>query len=76
MGCMRRLGQSCVCEQPGTPPPPQDGSALVHVQGHLAVSGAAAGPGNPPVPFTEVFVLSRSGPGDYYVASQVFRMLQ
>lgn len=35
-----------------------------------------SGPGNKPVPFTEVFILSQIQPGEYYVASQVFRMLQ
>jgi hypothetical protein len=53
-----------------------DGSALVHVQGHLKLMGMSNGPGNKPVPFTEVFILSQIQPGEYYVASQVFRMLQ
>jgi len=52
-----------------------DGSALVHVQGSLKLTGVS-GPGNQPVPFTEAFILSQMSPGEYYVASQVYRLVQ
>ncbi|GAX73570.1 hypothetical protein CEUSTIGMA_g1021.t1 [Chlamydomonas eustigma] len=51
-----------------------DGSALVHVQGHLKLG--MSGPGNKPTPFTEIFVLSQISPGEYYVASQMFRLFK
>ncbi len=52
-----------------------DGSALVHVQGQLAVGGVA-GPGAASGSFTEVFILSQISPGEYYVASQIYRMIK
>jgi len=52
-----------------------DGSALVHVQGSLQLPGLA-GPGMAPMAFTESFILSQIQPGEYYVANQVFRLLQ
>ncbi len=59
-------------------PPPfqplQDGSALVHVQGLLKLTGVT-GAGNKPMPYTECFILSQMSPGEYYVASQIYRML-
>lgn len=51
-----------------------DGSALVHVTGHLQAPGLTAG-GSATV-FSESFILSQVQPGEYYVANQAFRLLQ
>lgn len=58
---------SCFCTLPL-----QDGSALVHVQGVLAMPNMS-GPGVAPMPFTEAFVLAMIKEGEYYVANQVHR---
>ena len=47
----------------------------MHVHGLLRLLGGMTGPGTAPVPFAEVFTLSQMSPGEYYVASQVFRLL-
>lgn len=52
----------------------QDGSALVHVQGHLQLPGVS-GPAAAPTPFTEAFILGQIQPGEYYVANQMHRTL-
>ena len=51
----------------------QDGSALVHIKGNL--KPLMSGPGATAVPFAEVFILSQISPGEYYVASQIFRLM-
>lgn len=63
--------QSVDCQALGT-----NGSALVHVQGRLRPLGMASGPGAAPVPFAEAFTLTQISPGEYYVASQIFRLLR
>lgn len=53
-----------------------DGSALVHVHGQMLPGGATSAPAGFSSLFAETFILSQIHPGEYYVANQMFRLLQ